>query len=111
VLWFDEAYNENFYRYHSSINVAGQTELLIIVGTSGATNLPNIVAREVKNHNGIILDINIEENPFSNLALNSERGYFIKEPSSVALPAIMEIFNEPVSKRPILSNLCVSLKF
>lgn len=96
VLWFDEAYNENFYRYHSSINVAGQTELLIIIGTSGATNLPNMVAREVKNHNGIILDINIEENPFSNMALKSERGYFIKEPSSTALPAIMEIFNEPI---------------
>jgi len=111
VLWFDEVYNEKFYHYHSSINVAGKTELLIIVGTSGATNLPNMVAWEVKNHNGIILDINIEENPFSNLALNSKIGYFIKEPSSVALPAIMEIFNEPISKRPILPNLCVSLKF
>ena len=73
-------------------NEKDQTELLIIVGTSGATNLPNMVAREVKNQNGIILDINIEENPFSNLALKSERGYFIKEPSSIALPEIMEIF-------------------
>jgi NAD-dependent deacetylase len=94
VLWFDEMYNEHYYHYHSSLQVAGETELLIIVGTSGATNLPNQVVWEVKNHNGIIIDINIEENPFSNLALKSRPGFFIKQPSSKALPRILQIFLE-----------------
>lgn len=88
VLWFDEAYNEHHYRFASSLNVARQSELLIIIGTSGATNLPNQVAWEVSRHDGIIIDVNIEENPFSNLALQSNRGYFIKEASSTALPFI-----------------------
>lgn len=91
VLWFDEMYNEHHYRYHSALNVARQTELLIVVGTSGATSLPNLVVWEVKNNGGIIIDINIEENPFSNLALASQRGVFIKEPSSKALPNILNL--------------------
>ena len=92
VLWFDEMYNEHFYRYHSALDVAGETELLIVVGTSGATNLPNQVVWEVKNRDGIIIDINIEENPFSNLTLKSRRGFFLKQPSGKALPSILQVF-------------------
>ena len=97
VLWFDEAYNEKYYRYHSSLEVAGQTELLLIIGTSGTTNLPNQVAWEVKNHNGIMIDINIEENPFAKMALTCNRGYFIKKQSSVVLPQILDIFTNSLA--------------
>ena len=97
VLWFDEAYNEKYYRYHSSLEVARQTELLLIVGTSGTTNLPNQVAWEVKNHDGIMIDINIEENPFAKMALTCSRGYFIKKQSSVVLPQILDIFTNSLS--------------
>jgi NAD-dependent deacetylase len=92
VLWFDEMYNEHHYRYHSSLKVAAETSLLIVVGTSGATNLPNQVVWIVNDRDGIIVDINIEENPFARLALNSRRGFFIQTASSVALPQIMETF-------------------
>jgi len=91
VLWFDEMYNEHYYRYHSSLSVAAETELLIVVGTSGTTNLPNQVAWIAKSRDSIIIDINIQENPFSNLALKSRRGFFIKEPSSTALPRILQL--------------------
>ena len=94
VLWFDEMYNEHHYRYRSSLHVAGETELLIVVGTSGATNLPNQIVWEVKNHGGMIIDINIEENPFSYLALKSRRGLFIKQPSSKALPSILQLLKK-----------------
>lgn len=94
VLWFDEIYNEHYYRYHSSLKVAEETELLIIAGTSGATSLPNQIAWEVKSRNNIIVDINIEENPFSNLALTSRQGFFIKAQSSIVLSSILNIFKE-----------------
>ncbi|MDM8552900.1 Sir2 family NAD-dependent protein deacetylase [Desulfobacterales bacterium HSG2] len=90
VLWFDESYNEHHYHFVSSLKAAKETALLIIVGTSGATNLPNQVAWEVCKHDGVIIDVNIEENPFSNLALNSGRGYFIKEASAAALPSVLD---------------------
>jgi NAD-dependent protein deacetylase/lipoamidase len=92
VLWFDEMYNEHYYRYHSALKVAQETDMLLIVGTSGATSLPNQVVWEAKHRSSLIIDINIEENPFSNIALNSRQGFFIKQPSGKALPAILEQF-------------------
>jgi NAD-dependent deacetylase len=92
VLWFDEVYNEHYYRYQSALKVAGETDLLLVVGTSGATSLPNQVVWEVKNRNGIIIDINIEKNPFSIIALNSRQGFFIKQPSGEILPDIVQCF-------------------
>ncbi len=88
VLWFDEAYNETFYRFASSLAAARNTALLIVVGTSGATNLPNQVAAEVYHHGGIIIDINIEANPFGRLAQSNDRGLSIRQPSGTALPLI-----------------------
>ncbi len=93
VLWFDEIYNEHYYRYHSSLSVARETELLLVVGTSGATNLPNQVVWEVKKRNSIIIDINIEENRFSDMALSSQQGFFIKQSSGKILPEILQRFN------------------
>lgn len=40
VLWFDESYDEKFFRFESSIRRAEETDLLLVIGTSGATNLP-----------------------------------------------------------------------
>ena len=94
VLWFDEMYNERYYRYNSALNIARQTDVLIIVGTSGATSLPNLVAWEVIENNGFLIDINIEENTFSNLALASQRGIFIKGPSSEVLPNILNLLTD-----------------
>lgn len=92
VLWFDEAYDEKYYKFSSSLKAAENTGLLLIVGTSGATNLPNQVARTVQNNGGTIIDINIEENSFTNIALSSDKGYFINQPSSTALQSILKVF-------------------
>jgi len=94
VLWFDEAYNEHYYRFDSALKAAEETELLIVVGTSGATNLPSQIAWLVHGRNRSIVDINIEENPFSQLAYKSRQGYFIKEASSKALPRILKTLKE-----------------
>ena len=93
VLWFDEAYDEKYYKFQSSLNTAENTGLLLIVGTSGATNLPNQIAREVKNNGGTIIDINVEQNSFTDLALSSDNGYFINQPAGTALQSILKILN------------------
>jgi len=89
ILLFDESYNEHHYHFYSSLKAARETALLIVVGTAGATNLPNQVAREVYQQGGVILDVNIETNPFAQLAEKSSRGFFIQEPSAQALPAML----------------------
>ncbi|MFQ5576832.1 MAG: RNA polymerase subunit sigma, partial [Anaerolineae bacterium] len=89
VLWFDEYYDEEFYKFHSSLQVADETDLLIIVGTSGATNLPNQVVRRVAQRGGVLIDVNVAENPFSKLAL-ATGGYFLQQPAGVALPQLAD---------------------
>jgi NAD-dependent deacetylase len=90
VLWFDETYNERYYHLESTLEAAHNTELLIVAGTSGATNLPNQVVWEVYRHGGIIIDINIDTNPFSRLADSYHRGASIRQPSSQALPWMID---------------------
>ena len=91
VLWFDETYNEDYYRFQSSLDTASETDLLITVGTSASTNLPNQICWQVFRNGGTILDINIERNPFSELADQSRDGAFIQGSSSDILPQIVEI--------------------
>ena len=91
VLLFEESYNEQHYHFYSALNAARKTDLLLVVGTAGATNLPNQVGREVFRQGGAIVDINIETNPFAQLARQCERGFFYQAPSATALPAIAEV--------------------
>jgi NAD-dependent deacetylase len=90
VLWFDEAYNEHYYRLESALEAARNTSLLIVAGTSGTTNLPNQVVWQVHRQGGIIIDINIDTNPFGTLADSYSRGASIRQPSCQALPWMIE---------------------
>ena len=90
VLWFDEIYNEHHFRFQSALAAAQATRLLIVVGTSGATNLPNQVAWSVLDNGGTILDVNIEANPFSQLARQSKGGAFFETTSSRFLPDLVQ---------------------
>jgi len=95
LLW-DEYYNEVYYRVESCMKTAAATELLIIAGTTGSTNIPNTVAQLVLKTGGIIFDINIEKNIFSEMAINSGNGYFLQYPSGMVLPEMVKIFKECV---------------
>lgn len=94
VLWFDETYNEPHYRFSSSLKVAQETDFLITIGTSGATNLPNQVVWTAHQRRAIIVDINVEENPFGRLAASSRQGFFLRGKSGSILPEIVEIFRQ-----------------
>ncbi len=71
VLWFDECYDEPLFRFESSIEAARQAALLIIIGTSAATNLPNQVVSIAEQRGAAIIDINIGANPFGDIARRS----------------------------------------
>jgi len=91
VLWLDEYYDEHYFRMQSALSAAARTALLIVVGTAGATNLPNQIVSLVHNNNGMIIDINTTDNPFGRLADGSARGIAIREPAGKALPDIARI--------------------
>ncbi|WP_319408711.1 Sir2 family NAD-dependent protein deacetylase [uncultured Desulfosarcina sp.] len=88
VLWFDETYNERHYHFNTALETAKRTRLLITVGTAGATTLPNHIVNLVLSNGGLMFDINVTDNPFGGLAMQSRQGIFIKGTSSEALVAL-----------------------
>jgi NAD-dependent deacetylase len=89
VLWFDEYYDEAHYRMDSALRAAGAAELLLVVGTSGATNLPMQIGRLVFDRGAAMVDVNPEENPFAELAGLSPRGFFARGSACERLPGIV----------------------
>ncbi len=90
VLWFDEYYNEEWYRCDTAMQAADEAQLLIVAGTSGATSLPMQVAQRVSGNDRPIIDINSAPNPLSDLAQRSNGGAFIQSAGATVLPALVE---------------------
>ena len=90
VLWFDEYYDEEHFRFQSSLRAAVAATVLVVVGTSGATNLPMQVGHAALEAGATIVDINPEPNPFSSLASRADRGFFLQGSGSLYLPLLAE---------------------
>jgi len=93
VLWFDECYDEEYYRFNSSITAAASADFLISVGTSGATNLPMQVGNLAARKGAVLADINPEANPFSSMAKNNG-GFFLQGASGKILADIVKTMKE-----------------
>ena len=92
VLWFDECYDEPFYKIDSTLRAAKECGLLLIVGTSGATTLPRAVVETALSKGAVCIDINKKTNYFSELLQKKKNGYFLQGPSSEILPQIVKTF-------------------
>lgn len=96
VLWFDEYYNEHYFRSESALRAAKNTGVLFIIGTSGATNLPIELAKTVLQYGGYVFDVNIEDNQFTELLKGKKRAVTIREDSSVFLEEVENILKRIV---------------
>jgi NAD-dependent deacetylase len=85
ILWFDESYDEPRFHLDTVRALAAEAVLLVVVGTSAQTNLPWQIVRIAKRSGAVIVDINVEDNPFGELA-----DEVIREPSAKALPEIVQ---------------------
>ena len=90
VLWFDEYYDEENYRADSAERAAGLADLLLVVGTSGATSLPMRIGRLCVQRGVIIIDINPESNPFASLANQASRGCAVRSSACDSVPGIVK---------------------
>ncbi len=89
VLWFDEYYDEEHYRMESALRAAAAADLLLVVGTSGATNLPMQIGELAFRGGAALVDVNPETNPFAELAQRSDRGFFARGSACERLPEIV----------------------
>ncbi|HUJ60098.1 MAG TPA: Sir2 family NAD-dependent protein deacetylase [Kofleriaceae bacterium] len=85
VLWFDESYDEPRYHLDTVRALAARAALLVVVGTSAQTNLPWQVVTLAGRAGATIVDCNIEDNPFGELA-----GHALRAPAAVALPPLLD---------------------
>jgi NAD-dependent deacetylase len=93
VLWFDEFYDEHFYRANSAIQWASQSDLLLVVGTAGATTLPMQIGEIVsRNPDAILIDVNPNPNPFQGLARAHPRGFVLQGSSGEVLPRLVSLW-------------------
>lgn len=97
VLWFDEYYDEKYFKRDSVLRISKQTGILFVIGTSGATNLPQMVARNVLARGGMIVEVNIEESYFSDLLKNKAKGVVVNQKSTPFLTELNEKIKELVA--------------
>ncbi|WP_035086847.1 SIR2 family NAD-dependent protein deacylase [Aquimarina latercula] len=91
VLWFDEYYNEKFFKKDSVLRISKKTGILFVLGTSGETTLPQIIAKNVLAKSGTVVEININESYFSELLSNKANGIVINSKST---PFLSELKTE-----------------
>ncbi len=88
VLWFDEMYDEPRFFLDTVRRLAGRAGLLIVAGTSAQTNLPWQVVQLAVRAGATVVDVNVEDNPFGDIAERS--GGVIRAPAAAALTAIAD---------------------
>jgi NAD-dependent deacetylase len=93
VLWFDECYDELRFRFESSLAAAARADLLVTIGSSGATNLPNLVVQTAMRSGALVVDVNPEDNPFGRAAVEYG-GMWIAESAGKTVPEIAAYLHE-----------------
>lgn len=88
VLWFDESYDEPRFFFETSRRLASQAALLVVVGTSAQTNLPWQVVTLAARAGATIIDVNVEDNPFGDIAARS--GGALRGPAAAILPTLVD---------------------
>ncbi|MFK7060759.1 SIR2 family NAD-dependent protein deacylase [Flavobacterium oreochromis] len=92
TLWFDEYYNEKNYFSDSALRAAKNTSILFIIGTSGATFLPQAIAEQVLGKGGYIVEINTEEDSYFFKRFSKTKKYlFLNKNASDALAEVKSI--------------------
>jgi NAD-dependent deacetylase len=91
VLWFDESYDEERFRFESTLKAVERAAVVVVVGTSGGTNLPSMIVRRTAELGTPLLVINREPSPFSELAERLPSGHFVQGPAGEVLPPLVDV--------------------
>lgn len=94
VLWFDEYYDEAHFKAESALAAAAAADLLVVVGTAGATNLPHQCVGEAVRRGAGLVDINLGANPFGELAARLPTGVSLREPAEEAVPRLVSLLKD-----------------
>jgi NAD-dependent deacetylase len=91
VLWFDEFYDEPLFRFESSLAAVERTSLLVVVGTTGGTNLPLQIGQHAARRGVPMIVINPEPNPFSELVRGVPGSTYLEGLAGDAVPKLAAV--------------------
>jgi NAD-dependent deacetylase len=100
VLWFDEYYDEPLFRLDSSLAAAASAALLVVIGTTGSTNLPLQIGQLAARSKTPIVVINPERNPFSELTRQVPAGLYLEGRAGDWVPLLVRELVQALSRRP-----------
>ncbi|HVZ37296.1 MAG TPA: Sir2 family NAD-dependent protein deacetylase, partial [Polyangiaceae bacterium] len=89
VLWFDEYYDEASFRYDSSLRAAERAALLVVIGTTGSTNLPRQIAERTANRATPTIVVDDAANSFTDALSATAHGVFLQGPASQRVPELV----------------------
>jgi NAD-dependent deacetylase len=99
VLLFDEYYDEETFKFESSIAAAIESSLLVVVGTSGQTNLPMKVGGIVTKRGSQMVVVNQDPSPFTEMADSNPHGFFAQGTATQWVPAIVRYLQDHANLR------------
>lgn len=88
VLWFDEFYDEASFRFQSSLEAIDGAALLVVVGTTGSTNLPLAIGERAAGRRVPMVVINSEPNPFATLVAGRTDSIYLEGRAGEWMPRI-----------------------
>jgi NAD-dependent deacetylase len=100
VLWFDEFYDEEHYRFDSSLRAAASAALLVVIGTTGTTNLPLQICEQALRRGTPLVVIDPEPNVFSERAASESSGIFLQGNAGRWVPEVMQRLAERARSLP-----------
>ncbi len=89
VLLFDECYDEEHFFYDSAIRTTASAELVLVIGTTGATTLPMLILDKALRVGATVVDVNPDDNVFGDAALRSSRGFTCRGPATRWVPELV----------------------
>jgi NAD-dependent deacetylase len=93
ILWFDEYYDEQLFRSDSALKAAGECQLIVVIGTSGAAAIPWHATAEALKHGASLLVIDPDSGDFSDYANEPKmagRGLWLRGGAVEWVPALVE---------------------
>src|SRR5688572_17599658 len=88
VLWFDESYDEPRFFLDTARRLAAGAALVVVAGTSAQTNLPWQIVTLAARAGATIVDVNVEDNPFAEIAMES--GGAVRGSATASLPTLVD---------------------
>jgi len=89
VLWFDEYYDEELFRFQSSLAAAEGAAVLVTIGTSGATNLPTQMVLAASRRGALLIDVNPDDGPFA-AAARAAGGVWLAGSATAEVPPLAD---------------------